>query len=176
MFKRPSSHATCWRCHRCSEDRSAIAGRGIDGFGSLPSPLCAPMRLTSGERTLAQTSPRLDLGGASRVLGFPEGGNTVGMRAEDQARALKLAMNQSVFWGANERLRRAAASHRFETEQRVPFVCECADERCREIVMVSIEEYEHIRAIRPGSCWSQATKTTRKSMNGSSTRNTVIPS
>ena len=55
-------------------------------------------------------------------------------------------MNQSVFRSANERLRRAAESHRFEADQRVPFVCECADERCREIVMVSIAEYEHIRA------------------------------
>jgi formate-nitrite transporter family protein len=68
------------------------------------------------------------------------------MRAEDEARALKLALNQSAFRTSNERLRRAAASHRFGVEQRVPFVCECADEGCREIVMLSIEEYEHIRA------------------------------
>lgn len=67
------------------------------------------------------------------------------MRAEDEARALKLALNQSAFRTSNERLRRAAASHRFEADQRVPFVCECADEGCREIVMLSIEEYEHIR-------------------------------
>jgi hypothetical protein len=66
--------------------------------------------------------------------------------ADDEARALKLAINQSAFRSSNERLRRAAATHRFEGNQRVPFVCECADPQCREIVMLSIEEYEQVRA------------------------------
>ena len=66
--------------------------------------------------------------------------------ATDEARALKLAINQSAFRSANERLRRAADSHRFRGEDRVPFLCECADENCREIVMLTIEDYEHIRA------------------------------
>ncbi len=68
------------------------------------------------------------------------------MAADDEGRALKLAINQSAFRASNERLRRAAASHRFEARQRVPFVCECADPHCREIVMLRVEEYEHIRA------------------------------
>lgn len=55
-------------------------------------------------------------------------------------------MNQSAFRSANERLERKAAEHRFETRQRVPFICECADTDCSEIVMLSLEEYEHIRA------------------------------
>lgn len=68
------------------------------------------------------------------------------MRSDDEARAFKLAMNQSTFRSANERLRRAADSHRFRREDRVPFICECGDENCREIVMLTIEDYEHIRS------------------------------
>ncbi len=68
------------------------------------------------------------------------------MTTENDARALKVAENQSAFRNANERLRRAAASHHFDDRQRVPFICECADPGCREIVMLSLEDYEHIRA------------------------------
>jgi hypothetical protein len=65
---------------------------------------------------------------------------------DEGARALKLAINESAFRSSNERLRRAADSHRFRGEDHVPFVCECADENCREIVMLTIEDYEHIRS------------------------------
>jgi hypothetical protein len=68
------------------------------------------------------------------------------MADEDQERALKLAMNQSAFRTANERVEGKAAQHRFETRQRAPFICECADPNCREIVMLSLEDYEQIRA------------------------------
>lgn len=68
------------------------------------------------------------------------------VRSDDETRAFKLALNQSRFRSANERLRRAAQSHRFEREDRVPFICECADENCREIVMLTIADYEHIRS------------------------------
>jgi hypothetical protein len=67
------------------------------------------------------------------------------MRSEEEARAAKLAMNQSVFRTANEQLRRAAASYHFTADQRVPFVCECADPECQEIVMLSLSEYERVR-------------------------------
>ena len=65
---------------------------------------------------------------------------------DDEARAIKHAMNESAFRTANERLRRAAQSHRFREADRVPFICECADEHCREIVMLTVGDYEHIRA------------------------------
>jgi len=45
----------------------------------------------------------------------------------------------------NERLRRIAAEHRFETTQRVPFLCECDDPNCHEIVMVSLIDYDLLR-------------------------------
>jgi hypothetical protein len=68
------------------------------------------------------------------------------VRSDDESRAFKLALNQSRFRSANERLRRAADSHRFRREDRVPFLCECADDNCREIVMLTIADYEHIRS------------------------------
>ena len=68
----------------------------------------------------------------------------------DDERARELAVNESHSRTANERLRRAALSYRFEADQRVPFVCECADRGCRELVMLSLEDYERVRA-QP--CW-----------------------
>ena len=67
------------------------------------------------------------------------------MRAVEEERALKLAINQSAARTSNELLSQMAISHRFATNQRVPFVCECADVDCHEIVMLSLDEYELVR-------------------------------
>ena len=67
------------------------------------------------------------------------------MSADEEARAHKLAANESRFRRSNERLRRAAYSHRFRAADRVPFLCECADPGCFEAVMLSMEEYERVR-------------------------------
>jgi hypothetical protein len=67
------------------------------------------------------------------------------MFLDEEARAHKLAANQSRFRRSNERLERAAHSHRFDAADRVPFLCECADPGCFEAVMLSIAEYEHVR-------------------------------
>lgn len=64
---------------------------------------------------------------------------------DEEGRAHKLAANQSRFRRANDRLERAAQSHRFRSTDRVPFLCECADPSCFEAVMLSIEEYERVR-------------------------------
>lgn len=68
------------------------------------------------------------------------------METGDEARARKLALNQSTFRSANERIERAAQSHRFEASQGVPFICECADPTCYETVMLSLADYEAVRA------------------------------
>ena len=65
---------------------------------------------------------------------------------DDEARAHKLAANQSRFRRSNERLERAAHSHRFEARDRLPFLCECADPGCFEAVWLNMEEYEQVRA------------------------------
>jgi hypothetical protein len=67
------------------------------------------------------------------------------MFLDEEARAHKLAANQSRFRRSNERLERAAHSHRFDAADRVPFLCECADPDCFEAVMLSIAEYEQVR-------------------------------
>ena len=68
------------------------------------------------------------------------------METGDEARARKIALNQSTFRGANERIERAAQSHHFDASQRVPFICECADPDCSETVMLSLVDYESVRA------------------------------
>jgi hypothetical protein len=68
------------------------------------------------------------------------------MAVDGEARAHKVAANQSRFRRSNERLERAAVSHRFESADRLPFLCECADPGCFEAVMLSIAEYERVRA------------------------------
>lgn len=68
------------------------------------------------------------------------------MATGDEVTARKLALNQSTFRSANERIGRAARSHHFEPSQRVPFICECADPSCRELVLISLVDYEAVRA------------------------------
>ena len=58
---------------------------------------------------------------------------------------LEAVFEQLRFRTANERLRRIFASHRFEEVDRAPFICECADGGCFEVVMLSLEEYDHVR-------------------------------
>lgn len=54
-------------------------------------------------------------------------------------------MSQARFLYSNERLRRTAAHIRFEPSDRVPFVCECPDRDCFEVVMLSLEEFDRLR-------------------------------
>ncbi len=58
--------------------------------------------------------------------------------------AERIARNDAVFRAANEGIRDAAL--RYDVRERVPFVCECAEERCTEILRVSLDEYERVRA------------------------------
>ena len=46
-------------------------------------------------------------------------------------------------YAANERLARAAETHRFVS--RVPMFCECADPACQALVLVELERYHRIR-------------------------------
>jgi hypothetical protein len=84
--------------------------------------------------------------GLSRGLAICQPWNKEDMTADDEARALRLATNESVCRRSNERLSRAAASYRFDPAARVPFICECADPGCRETVLLSAERYERVRA------------------------------
>jgi hypothetical protein len=57
--------------------------------------------------------------------------------------AERVARNDAIFREANERIQAAAAGTNLEL---VPFICECADERCTQIVPMRLSDYERIRS------------------------------
>jgi hypothetical protein len=62
--------------------------------------------------------------------------STAGLSAE------RIARNDAIFRNANEGISEAAETLEMD---RVPFICECADPACREIVQLSMQEYRGIR-------------------------------
>jgi hypothetical protein len=56
----------------------------------------------------------------------------------------RIARNQSTFRDANERIEEAAEKHALPGD--VPFICECAEATCSQILLLSLDEYERIRA------------------------------
>jgi hypothetical protein len=56
----------------------------------------------------------------------------------------RIARNDAIFRDANEQIERAAKEH--EVADHVPFLCECAEETCTEIVRLSLAEYEQVRS------------------------------
>jgi hypothetical protein len=58
--------------------------------------------------------------------------------------AERVGKNDATFREANERISETAS--REGIDERIPFICECAEERCTEIVRLSLEEYEAVRA------------------------------
>jgi homogentisate 1,2-dioxygenase len=55
----------------------------------------------------------------------------------------RIAENQSTFREANDRIE--AAAHRAVFLDPVPFICECADTECLEVVRIPLAEYEEMR-------------------------------
>ena len=63
----------------------------------------------------------------------------------------RIGKNDATFREANERIGEAtsrirAAAGIDATDDEVPFLCECAEERCTEVVRLSLDEYEAVRA------------------------------
>ena len=58
--------------------------------------------------------------------------------------AERVARNDAIFREANEGIRDAAEEHGMS--QHVPFLCECPVPACTEIVHLSLDQYEAIRA------------------------------
>jgi hypothetical protein len=56
----------------------------------------------------------------------------------------RIARNNATFRDANEHIGVAAGV--FGIDSPVPFICECADARCSEIVRLTLEQYEEVRA------------------------------
>jgi hypothetical protein len=59
---------------------------------------------------------------------------------DDQHR-VRAAKNQSLFREANERIEQLSSD-----EERVECVCECVDLDCVEKILMTVEEYERVRA------------------------------
>jgi hypothetical protein len=55
----------------------------------------------------------------------------------------RIAQNQSTFREANERIEAVADS--MALEGTMPFICECPQRACTEIVRLSLDEYEAVR-------------------------------
>jgi hypothetical protein len=72
--------------------------------------------------------------------------NEEGMTIGGEPRALEVARSESGFRDSNERFRKIALTYRFEPEDHLPFTCECSDPGCLECVMLSLGEYDRIRA------------------------------
>jgi hypothetical protein len=60
------------------------------------------------------------------------------------ARAARLAENEATFRDANETIDKRADELEFEDP--VPFLCECGDPSCHEIVRLRREEYAAVRS------------------------------
>lgn len=56
----------------------------------------------------------------------------------------RIARNNATFRDANEHIGAAAGIYGIDSP--VPFICECADAHCSEIVRLTLEEYDEIRA------------------------------
>jgi hypothetical protein len=70
--------------------------------------------------------------------GGPEGEDVEEVQEE------RIATNNATFREANERISAAAGSYGIETP--IPFICECSDPRCSEVIRISLGEYEEVRA------------------------------
>lgn len=55
----------------------------------------------------------------------------------------RVARNDAIFREANEGIQEAAST--YGVLEQIPFICECADGRCRELLVLSMDEYEEIR-------------------------------
>lgn len=64
----------------------------------------------------------------------------------DLATAEKIARNNATFRKANDEIGAAAAQHGLDDGRLVPFLCECSDGGCTEIITLTLVEYERVRS------------------------------
>jgi hypothetical protein len=56
----------------------------------------------------------------------------------------RLAENEATFRDANEQIMKRARE--YEISDRVPFLCECGEPRCQQILRLTLEQYEEVRS------------------------------
>jgi hypothetical protein len=64
----------------------------------------------------------------------------------EDASAEKIARNNSVFRDANEEIEAAASGYGLGDGRAVPFLCECSDPRCMQIIRLTLDEYRRVRS------------------------------
>ncbi|MGH3003791.1 MAG: hypothetical protein ACRDM1_14200 [Gaiellaceae bacterium] len=63
----------------------------------------------------------------------------------DDPTAEKIAANNGRFREANQQIAAAAADYGLEDGRLVPFVCECSDPGCTELIRLELDDYRRIR-------------------------------
>lgn len=63
----------------------------------------------------------------------------------NRKRVERIARHDATFRNANERVARAATALTLEDEE-IPFICECADVECYEIVRLRLDDYRRVRS------------------------------
>jgi hypothetical protein len=66
----------------------------------------------------------------------------------DDSAAEKIARNNALFRDANDEIESAATDFGLDDGRIVPFICECSDERCTQIIRLTLAEYRHVRSNR----------------------------
>lgn len=64
----------------------------------------------------------------------------------DDLVAERIGRNNATFRAANERLGEVAAEQARAPEEPLPFVCECADVSCTQVIQVPLAQYRRIRS------------------------------
>jgi hypothetical protein len=80
---------------------------------------------------------------------------------EDKDAATRIARNQALFRSVNEQIEAANQTFSVLLEDRVDFVCECADDSCMERITVTLAQYEDLRRfpthffVKPGHVYRE---------------------
>lgn len=64
--------------------------------------------------------------------------------ADFEPMKVRIAENESLFRSANERIELEAETNGYRGEK-VPFLCECPDMSCTDVIRLTLEDYESIR-------------------------------
>jgi hypothetical protein len=62
----------------------------------------------------------------------------------DELTRSRLERNEAVFREANEQIRRAARE--IGADREVPFICECDDTACTQVLLIPLDRYQEVRS------------------------------
>jgi hypothetical protein len=124
--KRPADRAGAAGPEPAAHDRRGPAADEPDGPGN-----------GKGETSNSGGRPVYGVAPADRSTVVKE---TAGPRSS----AERVAVNDATFRLANESIAELAES--LDMDGRIPFLCECADRSCTELLRLTLDEYESIRA------------------------------